>query len=74
VSGPPEDGDNLLGMEIDFCEHVGGPAYLQAHEVTLGDDCVVLDAVRQPVPPLSSCVRKQTKLSEKLHLVEVNSM
>jgi hypothetical protein len=24
---PPGDGDNLLGMEIDFCAYLGDPAY-----------------------------------------------
>lgn len=26
-SGPASDGDNLLGMEIDFCIYLGDPAY-----------------------------------------------
>ncbi|WP_374969309.1 hypothetical protein [Terrabacter sp. BE26] len=25
--GPASDGDNLLGMEIDFCAYLGDPAY-----------------------------------------------
>ena len=27
ASGPASDGDNLLGMEIDFCAFLGDPAY-----------------------------------------------
>jgi hypothetical protein len=27
ASGPPSDGDNLLGMEIDCCAYFGDPAY-----------------------------------------------
>lgn len=27
ASGPASDGDNLLGMEIDFCAYLGDPAY-----------------------------------------------
>ena len=34
-------------MEIDFCAYLGDPAYQEAHEVTLADDYVVLDAVSQ---------------------------
>jgi hypothetical protein len=28
ASGPASDGDNLLGMEIDFCAYLGNPAYV----------------------------------------------
>jgi hypothetical protein len=27
ASGPPSDGDNLLGMEIDSCAYLGDTAY-----------------------------------------------
>lgn len=27
ASGPPSHGDDLLGMEIDFCAYLGDPAY-----------------------------------------------
>ena len=27
ASGPPSDGDNLLGMEMDFCAYLGDPAF-----------------------------------------------
>lgn len=27
TSGPASDGDNLLGMEIDFCVYLGDPSY-----------------------------------------------
>lgn len=27
ASGPASNGDNLLGMEIDFCVYLGDPAY-----------------------------------------------
>ena len=37
-------------MEIDFCAYLSDPAYREAHEVTLADDCVVLDAVSQIGP------------------------
>ena len=36
--------------EIDFCAYLSDPAYREAHEVTLADDCVVLDAVSQIGP------------------------
>ena len=32
-------------MEIDFWAYLSDPAYREAHEVTLADECVVLDAV-----------------------------
>jgi uncharacterized protein YhdP len=39
-SGPPSEGDNLLGMEIDFLTWLGDPIYAdQPHELL--DDAVV---------------------------------